>query len=498
MNWQKRLFRCGLVIAALVIPALSPATNQKDDQLVALGHARHHRFGVNVNQFENLNNLPFSEHVGTIRLWDLAGYGVAWGAIQFHGQGSFDWSVLDQYAQYALANDVDIIYPVSATPHWASSFQGTSDKCKYDFGHLTGACYAPADWNYFTTFLTALVSRYNSSATAGNPQTGCTSTHPKCNGVIKFYEIWNEPGVPTEWDPNQTYNQMNSMQLFVKLNELAITTIRGLDTNAKILFGAVYQPQFMTDFWATYNGPKNFDYVAYHSYPIGPTNRYYGAPENTQDLVSQLTAVMIQNGVHLPIMNTEGSYLFTLQQLTDAEISYYAVRYALLHFAMNAHKFVWYQWDKATGLFDSTTQTLTHAGDGYVSAENWLAGSWLNPVGSGCLDSSGILHNILDPSCAMRDFRGRKADWGRTFVVNMHRPDKTAAQAVWYVYTVYSPDCNTTSSHCYVDWSRTTPYQVPSQYNASTDTSGNTKCVANGQITAMAEPVLLSHSSLCK
>jgi hypothetical protein len=496
MNLQKRLFQCGLLVAALLISTLSPAIKQEDDHLTTRTPL-HHRFGVDINEFENLNNVPFSENIGTLRLWDLADYGVSWGAIQFGGQNSFKWTVLDQYAQYALAHDVDVIYPVSATPHWASSYQGSSNDCKYDFGHLPGACYAPADWSYFTTFLTALVSRYNSSATPAHPQTGCASSNPKCNGVIKYYEIWNEPSVPTEWNPNQNYNQMNSMQLFVTLNQLAITTIRGLDPKAKLLFGAVYQVQFMTDFWATYNGPKNFDYVAYHSYPMSP-DRYYGAPENTQGLVSQLKAVMAQNGVNLPIMNTEGSYLFTLQPLTDAQISYYAVRYALLHFVMNADKFVWYQWDKTTGLFDPTTQALTYAGDGYVAAESWLAGSRLEPAKSGCLDSSGTLYNILDPNCAMFDFRRRKADWGRTFVVNMRQAAGSAAQAVWYVYTAYNPDCNTTSSDCFVDWSQTTPYQVPAQYNASTDTSGNTVCVSNGQITATAEPVLLTNSSSCE
>ena len=58
---------------------------------------------------------------------------------------------------------------------------------------------------------------------------------------------------------------MNSMQLFVKLNELAITTIRSLDKQAKLIFGAVYSPQFMNDFWATYHGPKDFDYAATQS-----------------------------------------------------------------------------------------------------------------------------------------------------------------------------------------------------------------------------------------
>src|SRR5208283_3127318 len=161
---------------------------------------------------------------GLVRLWDD---GVAWAQIE-QNQGNPDWTFLDTYMKLAQANGIAVLYEVASTPTWASS-DPEDTSCKY----APGSCDAPASWQTFDDFVTALVSRYTTTGV----QTGCPATDPQCHGVIWSYELWNEPFVAREWNPAQkkyNYDPVLTMEGFVKMTQDAQRIIKGIDPHAMV------------------------------------------------------------------------------------------------------------------------------------------------------------------------------------------------------------------------------------------------------------------------
>ena len=397
---------------------------------------------------------------GVVRLWDD---GVAWAQIE-KSQSGPDWSLLDTYMKLAQANGVGVLYELSTTPTWASS-DPEDTSCKYG----PGTCDAPADWQTFDDFVTALVSRYKTTGV----QTGCTTADPHCHGVIWNYELWNEPFVAREWNPAQkiyNYDPTLTMQAFVKMTQDAQSIIKSIDPRA-----AVDSPsgnfEFFSQYWATPGAITNFDHVDLHAYPVESNHQsLYPVPEGMIGQTRLVVNVMAKYQIGSPLMNTEGSWGQFTPPTQDAQAAY-AARYILLHVATRMKKFMWYLWTGMAALWDTN---LTPAGQGYQQVSTWLLGAKMES--SGCLDPTGTFQPDI--------YQCHKLDG--TYVINLARPDNYAAQAVWFVKT------NSDG----VDWTATSTYNVPAGFTQYLDLSGNVHNVVNSQVTVGASPILLETTSV--
>lgn len=92
----------------------------------------------------------------------------SWGALN-PSNGVYDWSILDQYA----AVGKPLTFVMSSCPNWAARVADQAQVGPYA-PHSSGP---PANIAHLSTFITALMTRYNSGPTK----------------VIKYLEVWNEP-----------------------------------------------------------------------------------------------------------------------------------------------------------------------------------------------------------------------------------------------------------------------------------------------------------------
>jgi hypothetical protein len=365
---------------------------------------------------------------GLVRLWDT---GTNWPYIE-KTQGTFDWTLLDQYMAVAQANGVHVLYEVAQTPAWASS-DPTDGSCR----NFRGSCDAPADWQTFDDYMTAVVSRYTSTGV----HTGCPTTNPQCHGVISTYELWNEPFNPAMWRPKQkiyNYDPQLTMQGFVKMTQDAQRIIKSIDPRA-LVSSPSGAPTFMAQYWATPGALTNFDRVAVHAYPM-PS---HPVPESMVYPTMLMRRLMSTYHVTGLLMNTEGSWGTFTPPSTDAQAAYTA-RFVLLQAATQMRKFIWYLW---SGMAKLWSTSLTPAGVGYQQVSVWLLGA--NMQSAGCLDSAGKFEPDI--------YKCTKLDG--TYVVNLVRRDNYSGQAVWYVKTTPTG----------VDWTATSTYNVPSGFTQYLD-----------------------------
>ena len=392
---------------------------------------------------------------GVVRMWDTntSRYEVE------TSQGVFDWTNMDQYVRVAQANGVRVLYEVGQTPPWASS--DPSDRlCR----NIPGSCDAPADWDTFDDFMTAVVSRYTSTGV----QVGCPGTQPQCHGVINIYELWNEPFNPAMWRPKQkkyNYDARQTMEGFVRMTQDAQRIIKRIDPNA-LVSSPSGAPAFMTQYWNAPGALTDFDQIAVHAYPM-PS---HPVPESMVYPTMIMRRLMTSNHVTSPLVNTEGSWgLFPPP--SDSAQAAYAARYILLQVATQIKEMMWYLWSGLAPLWKS--DVLTPAGVGYQQVAIWLLGT--NLKSTGCLDSSGTFQPDI--------YKCTKLDG--TYVVNLVRPNNYEGQAVWFVKTTRSG----------VDWTATSTYYVPQGFTHYRDLNGQIHHLGS-QVTIGASPILLETKSI--
>ena len=137
---------------------------------------------------------------GTLRLWDTR---TTWAMLE-PVQGQYNWNVLDgQIAQAKQNNVSDFVLVLSGTPEWAASGPAP-DSAAWIGPNSASPPKSDADW---VAFITATATKYK--------------------GIVKNYQIWNEPNSPLFWQgtPDQ----------LAHLIVLAKKTIRKIDPAAKII-----------------------------------------------------------------------------------------------------------------------------------------------------------------------------------------------------------------------------------------------------------------------
>lgn len=425
-----------------------------------------HFFGVHVLSTTDWPQVPSEINpFGVIRLWDT---GTAWAQIE-KVQGSPRWGLLDSYTKLAQANGIGVLYVLTSTPAWASS--DPQDTTCQEGNHIEpGGCDAPADWQTFDDFVTALVSRY----TATGVQTGCTVTSPQCNGTIRTYELWNEPYIIHMWNPAQkiyNYDPNLTMQAFVKMTQDAQQIIKTIDPQA-IVASPPGTAEWFGQYWATPGAVTNFDRVDMHAYPLPSIP----VPELMIHQTAQVVDVMKKYQIASPLMNTEGSWgHWPPKQQSDQAA--YAARYILLEAAMKMKKSLWYTWAGLAPLWDTSVQpgALTSGGGGYQQVADWLLGA--NMASSGCLDRAGNFQaNIF--LCT---------GWNGTYIVNLRRRQGYQGQVVWFLNTVQGQG---------VDWRATTTYKVPAGFKQYVDLNGNVHPISGSTVIVGDSPILLQNKAI--
>jgi Beta-galactosidase len=307
--------------------------------------------------------------------------------------GTYDWTPLDNLvARAKSAGITSIVYTLYETPAWASSKATQSCFATQKFGIL--GCAAPpeylSDWD---TFVTALATRYK--------------------GEIQYYELWNEPNVPSEYSGN--------VSEMVTLARHAYDTIKSIDPAAMVLTPGVsvagiapYSPGCSpgTCWLAEYLQDGGGDYadgVAFHGKTCLADNSVcaqegIACPKAEiescagSSLVAQIDAVrslMATYGISSePLINTEGGYADEVGQQnlwgTADQQTAFLSRFFMIQAGEGIKIVVWFSWlaNRQSGLTGfGTSAAEQESNQAYGQMHDWLLGASFN---SPCSLSEGL------------------------------------------------------------------------------------------------------------
>jgi hypothetical protein len=215
---------------------------------------------------------------------------------------------------------------------------------------------------------------------------------------------------------------------------------------------------WLADYLANTDGGKSADIVAFHGYPSSSTGPGDCA-EQIADQVDQLKARLPASERGKPLFDTEGNwgYVDRVNALTDPDHqASFLVRYYLIQMSKGVAKFYWYNWDisNAGAFYDSSTDSLTPAGNAYVQVVRWTNGG----------------------AAAVGPCSANETIWTCT----LNSPRGAQAEAIWdSSQTFGGGTCSTT----YVS--------VPAQFNAYLDLSGITTNLSGSSAPVGLKPILL-------
>jgi hypothetical protein len=299
-------------------------------------------------------------------------------------------------------------------------------------------------------------------------------------GTIKYWELWNEPNVASEWSgesdcANSGVAHPGEVMLARMAKDLR-TTVTKLDPNAKFTTPAATDGDkagnWLGGYLSNTDGGKYADINAFHGYINSggcPTNCVLAEAvgEQIDHLRAQLPAAFQDK----PLFNTEG-FWGTVKNpdntrttgITDPDQQQsFVVRYYLIQMWKQVAKFYWWNWDigAETSFYNSTNHLLTAPGNAYVRVVQWTDGgaSTVGPCGTNPAVSTQWTCTITAPT-------------GATSV------------PIW-----------DTAQTCNAGTCTTTPVNLQSiglgSYNAYEDLFGKTTPVSDGTVPVGLRPVLL-------
>ena len=410
----------------------------------------------------NVLSDPWPASLVPLASWRSLGGQVKWADINT-ADGVYDFSRLDQWMSEAQAGGQDVMFTMYATPSWASSrglncvSQGNpagcvgppNTACDFQSQNGPGICDPPNDLNcdgsgsnqHFQTFATALL----------------THVGP---GKIKYWEVWNEPSVPHEWNavadcpntPNAQYLMLARMAKDLR------SIVTAADPNAQFTTPAPVGSvaQWMKGYFANSNGASLADIIAFHGY-VSQACQRCPMPEDVLGIVHNLQDVITSFGEQSkPVFDTEGSWGSNGSgpAITDpAQQAAFVARYYLVQMGAGVAKHYWWGWDftKSGEFYDPNTGTLTQAGVAYQQIVNWTAGGAVQP-------------------CTQQG-----TQWSCTIT------GSTTSMAVW-----------DTSQSCSNGVCSTTNIPAPSGFTSFVDLAGSKHSVSS-TVPVGAQPILLTN-----
>ncbi len=284
---------------------------------------------------------------GTVRQHDAA---PSWAQAE-PSNGTFSWSALDAFVSAAAANGQQVIYCFSQTPTWA-----TTDTNIDQYGYKGGDG-VPSNISYWTTFVSALVTRYK--------------------GKIAAYEIWNEPNSGF-WDGNQAQLE--------HLEQTAAPIIRSTDPSALVLSPAITIAENPSDlsYYELYleaGGGANSDVMSCHLYDP--------SPEDDLQCVPALKSLLATYGfAGKPLWNTETAWGYAgvgtgNGQQAMAQTVEFLPREYILEWALGISNFDWYGWSDISNVGvrqdgSGNWTVLTGGAIAYQQVESWLNAAAMN------------------------------------------------------------------------------------------------------------------------
>jgi polysaccharide biosynthesis protein PslG len=296
-------------------------------------------------------------------------------------KGTFDWEPIDNWLTAGKAARVTtFMYTFFETPEWASS--NPSQPCSATQGHnILGCAAPPASMSDWEDFVTAVVSRYK--------------------GQIQYFELWNEPNVPTEF--SGTVSQM------VTMAQSAYRIIKSIDPAATVVapspsFGGVLSSDpncanVSTCWLAAYfaaGGGEYADAVGFHGkactsdVSLCSANNVACPADQLQEcagmpLINQIagvrTVIAASSLPSKPIINTEGGWatntaLNSVPKATaDQQASYFS-RFFIVQASEDVQVAVLFDWCGCslwTGLGPASAEPeILQA---YAQTYKWLVGS---------------------------------------------------------------------------------------------------------------------------
>jgi polysaccharide biosynthesis protein PslG len=301
--------------------------------------------------------------------------GSSWATVE-HSPGSYTWTGVDNAVQAALSHGLtSIIYTIYGVPTFYAS---DTSSC----GQL-GCPGPPNDLGAFTSFVTALATRYK--------------------GEITYYELWNEGNRPQNWT--------GTAAQFVMLGQAAYNAIKAVDPNAKVLTPSPDAGSSFASFVQGYlqaGGTTYADGVSFHGYrcqdgvpSAGVTCLQGTSCDNNaldcagepleQQIANIRSAAAAGNASSKPIYDTEGGWGQNSELPNAADQAAYVSRWYIIQAGEGIPIATWYGWGvgqpsnpSAWGSYAGVSQVTT----AYQTTYNWLNGATLT---SACaFDSNNI------------------------------------------------------------------------------------------------------------
>ena len=419
--------------------------------------------GMDVNQ---LNTPPPNIPIASLRMWDDH---TAWSEINTSPgpPAAQDFVNMDYWLGQTNVYGTDFLYDLARTPGWAQC-PNNSPPCGSGLPPPTcfdtdvngpGQCLPPSDLNFDGTGSNQIWINWVTAVAQHSVQSP--------SGHIKYYEIWNEPNVPSEWQGSiaQLVRMTQDARCIIVgtgCNPGSNYTQKAIDPSASIVTPAFVNLSSdldvmhgLTAYFGA-GGNQYIDVIGFHGY-VGNAK----PPEDfATTFLPNISNVVASTGK--PLFNTEGSW-GTKQPVTDPqEQAAWLSRYVLIQVSEGISKFYWYSWDGGPiGLWSAATGT-TPAGIAYgILGTQWLkAGATI----TGCAPQ-----NAQSP----------------VWTCNLTRSGGYQAQAVWDA----SKTCNGTCA--------SSTYSVPSQFVQYMDTAGNTTSLSGATTVQIgAKPILLETGNI--
>ena len=280
------------------------------------------------------------------------------------------------------------MFTLYATPSWASSrgqncissgnppgCTGPPDtNCAFQTQNGPGICDPPiglnadgtGDDHYWPDFITALHAHVvNTYATEW----------------IKYWEVWNEPNISTEWNPTDPVNHKYDQLL--RMAQDAYNTVKALNSQLLVTTPAVANATMAVTNWLqpylNAGGGNYADTITVHGYiQVGSCPTSCPLAVNVGTLIDNARTVMSATGQqNKPLQNTEGSWGVS-SNMTDPDLeAAFTAKYYTVQIAKSLNQFSWYGFDFTnTGeFFDPNTQQLTSSGIAYQQIHAWASGA---------------------------------------------------------------------------------------------------------------------------
>lgn len=211
--------------------------------------------------------------------------------------GVYNWQSTDDYILYHYGKGREILYTLYQTPTWAAP-----NTVLDGYGYAGGGG-VPTDLTYASTFITALLSRYNA----------VSPVNPNGNKMIKIVELWNEPSfspvgtVGGSWcgTHSELATQSRNVYNAVKAVDSSCLVISpGFTSGAASTVAptsAIYK--YLVASAGVGVGKDYVDGVAYHGYGLGSSRHNLA---NLFEVIRNLSSILSLAGApSLPLYQSE-------------------------------------------------------------------------------------------------------------------------------------------------------------------------------------------------